>query len=90
MLKVRYSAKFNRDFKRCVKRQYAMRLLYDVINTLRIPEALSQKYRDHRLSGKYTDYRECHISPDWLLIYKIHGDELWLTRTGTHADLFNE
>ena len=67
-----------------------MRLLFDVIDTLRIPEALPQKHRDHRLSGKYADYKECHISPDWLLIYKIHDDELWLSRTGTHADLFND
>jgi len=49
---------------------------------------LPERYRDHFLSGEWNHYRECHIEPDWLLIYKIEGDELYLVRTGTHSDVF--
>lgn len=88
MLDVRYSTKFKRDFKVCVKRRYNMFLLQQVIDTLRIPAALPPKNVDHNLSGNYVGYRECHIAPDWLLIYSQGGNELLLHRTGTHADLF--
>lgn len=89
MLNVRYSTQFKKDIKTCVKRKYNMSLLQQVIETLRIPAPLSPKNRDHNLSGNYSGYRECHITPDWLLIYKQTDDELRLDRTGTHADLFN-
>lgn len=89
MLDVRYSTKFKKDFKSCVKRDYKMSLLQQVIDTLRIPDTLPIKNRDHNLSGNYSDYRECHVEPDWLLIYRIENDELFLYRTGTHSDLFN-
>lgn len=88
MLDVRYSTRFKKDFKACVKRGYKMTLLQQVIDTLRIPDALPVKNRDHNLSGNYSGYRECHIEPDWLLIYKQTDTELRLDRTGTHADLF--
>jgi len=88
MLDVRYSTRFKKDFKACVKRGYKMALLQQVIDTLRIPDALPVKNRDHNLSGNYSGYRECHIEPDWLLIYKQTDTELRLDRTGTHADLF--
>ena len=88
MLNVRYSTQFKKDFKTCVKRKYKMPLLQQVIDTLRIPAPLPPKNRDHNLSGNYSGYRECHIEPDWLLIYKQTDDELKLDRTGTHADLF--
>lgn len=88
MLDVRYSTRFKKDFKACVKRGYKMTLLQQVIDTLRIPDALPVKNRDHNLSGNYYGYRECHIEPDWLLIYKQTDTELRLDRTGTHADLF--
>lgn len=65
-----------------------MALLQQAIDTLRIPSPLPTKNRDHNLSGNYSGYRECHIEPDWLLIYKQTDDELRLDRTGTHADLF--
>ena len=90
MLNVNYSSRFKRDFKTCVKRGYHMELLQQVIDTLRIPEALPVKNRDHILTGNYAGYRECHISPDWLLIYEQTADELKLARTGTHSDLFNQ
>lgn len=88
MLDVRYSSKFKRDFKTCSKRQYKMELLQQVVDILRIPDTLPLKNSDHSLSGNYTGYRERHITPDWLLIYRQDGNELLLYRTGTHADLF--
>lgn len=88
MLNVRYSTRFKKDFKTCVKRGYKMTLLQQAIDTLRIPAPLQAKNRDHNLSGNYSGYRECHIEPDWLLIYKQVDNELRLDRTGTHADLF--
>lgn len=88
MLNIRYSTQFKKDFKACVKRKYRMPLLQQVIDTLRIPAPLPPKNRDHNLSGNYSGYRECHIEPDWLLIYKQTDEELKLDRTGTHADLF--
>lgn len=89
MLDVRYSTKFKKDFKTCVKRRCKMELLQQTIDILRIPDALPPKNRDHNLSGNYSGYRECHIEPDWLLIYRQTDNELLLYRTGTHADLFN-
>lgn len=88
MLNIRYSTKFKKDFKTCVKRGYQMALLQQTIDTLRIPAPLPIKNKEHNLSGNYSGYRECHITPDWLLIYKQTDDELQLDRTGTHADLF--
>ena len=65
-------------------------MLEEVIEILANGETLPEKYNDHNLTGDYSDCRECHITPDWLLIYKISNDELilYLTRTGTHSDLF--
>ena len=89
MLDLRYSNKFKRDLKACKKRNYNLDLLKDIIDTLRIPEPLPPKNRDHNLIGNYAGYRECHIQPDWLLIYQQSETELLLYRTGTHADIFN-
>lgn len=88
MLDVRYSTQFKRDFKVCIKRRYKIALLQQVIDALRIPATLPASNKDHKLSGNYSGYRECHISSDWLLIYKQTDTELKLDRTGTHADLF--
>lgn len=90
MLDVRYSSKFKKDFKVCAKRQYKLDLLQQVIDILRIPEALPAQNSDHNLCGNFSEYRECHISPDWLLIYRQKEQELYLYRTGTHADLFGK
>ena len=89
MLNLNQSNKFKKDYKLCKKRGYHMDLLQSVINTLRIPEQLNEKNKDHSLSGNFVGKRECHISPDWLLIYQIIGNELYLVRTGTHSDLLN-
>ena len=90
MLTIKYQSAFKKDYKRIVKRGYAIRLLEEVISILANQEHLTEKFRDHSLLGKYTGCRECHITPDWLLIYEIDGDELilYLTRTGSHSDLF--
>ena len=88
MLDIHYSSKFKRDFKVCVKRKYDMSLLQQVIDILRIPDTLPIKNSDHKLTGNYANYRECHIEPDWLLVYRQTDTELMLYRTGTHADLF--
>lgn len=90
MLTVRYSSKFKKDFKNCVRRGYKMELLQRVIDILRVPEVLPPKNSDHSLSGNYKGHRECHVMPDWLLIYKQTESELQLVRTGTHSDLFNK
>ena len=88
MLNVRYSTQFKKDFRTCIKRGYKMPLLQQIIDTLCIPSPLSAKNRDHNLSGNYSSYKECHITPDWLLIYQQTDIELKLARTGTHSDLF--
>lgn len=90
MLDIRYSTKFKKDYKTIMKRGYNPKLLEAVLNLLCTKQALPPKYRDHPLSGNYEGHRECHITPDWLLIYKIEQNilTLTLTRTGTHSDLF--
>ncbi len=81
---------FKKDLKTVKKRGYDLKLLNDVVDTLAMGLPLDEKYKDHRLIGNYQGCRECHITPDWLLIYEISEDEiiLYLTRTGTHSDLF--
>lgn len=90
MLDVKYSTKFKKDFKLCQKRGYNMSLLKDVIDILRIPSKLERKYQNHPLSGNYQSLQECHILPDWLLIYDYTDEGLELVRTGTHSDLFKK
>lgn len=72
------------------KRGLKLNLLEDVVNTLAIQEPLPTSNCDHALTGNYAGYRECHIAPDWLLIYRVDEDELFLFlfRTGIHSDLF--
>ncbi len=88
MLNLRLGTQFKRDRRRCVKRGYDMNLLSVVVDTLRIPAVLPTQNHAHGLTGNWVGYQECHISPDWLLIYRVEGNELQLIRTGTHADLF--
>lgn len=90
MYRIRPSTKFQKDLKKVQKRGYDISLLTTVLNILANGESLPSKYKDHNLTGNYKGCRECHITPDWLLIYEILDDELilYLTRTGTHSDLF--
>ena len=90
LLELKKTSQFRKDLKRVVKRSLNIDLLDEVIQTLCERKPLEPKYRDHALMGDYAGFRECHIQPDWLLIYLIDGKNLILTasRTGTHSDLF--
>ena len=89
MLEISFTTQFKKDYKLCKKWGYDFRLLKDLINILAIPEPLPETNRDHNLVGNYASKRECHIRPDWLLVYRMEGNRLILYRTGTHADLFD-
>lgn len=90
MLKIDYHNKFKKDFKLIKKRGYNLNKLYEVVKLLVNEQPLPKQYLDHSLNGECDGCRECHIQPDWLLIYEIKDKELTLilTRTGTHSDLF--
>ena len=90
MYSIRPTARFQKDLKRIEKRGYNISLLADVIKKLANGERLPDKNKDHSLHGDFSGCRECHVTPDWLLIYEISDEELilYLTRTGTHSDLF--
>jgi len=89
MLTLRTTGQFRRDYKLSKKRGLDLSLLETVLDTLLEEKTLDEKYRDHALTGNYIGFRECHIQPDWLLIYRVERDELVLiaSRTGTHSDL---
>ena len=89
-----YKKQFKKDYK-LIKKQYGKQisLLHTVIKLITLPESLDNKYKDHKLEGKYKNCRELHIKPDWLLIYQIdknnNGNEIiCFIRTGSHAELF--
>ena len=81
-------AQFRRDVKLAQRRGKDLSKLRELILLLAEGEPLPPRYKDHPLSGDWKHYRDCHIESDWLLIYKIEGDDLYLVRTGTHSDLF--
>lgn len=82
------TSQFKKDVKRMIKRGKKFGEFKEIVTKLSERETLEAKYRDHLLSGQYKGTRECHIEPDWLLIYEITDHELVLIRTGTHSDLF--
>jgi mRNA interferase YafQ len=88
MKDLRTSKRFRRDLKRSIKRGYQRARLETVVTLLRQGQRLPQRFRDHGLSGEWQGSRECHVGPDWLLIYELTNDEVVLQRTGTHAELF--
>lgn len=92
MLKIEFTGQFKKDYKLALKRGCDPQDLITVISFLAAEQPLPEKYRDHPLesSRNYKGMRECHIKPDWLLIYKVLADRLILEliRTGTHSDLF--
>ena len=88
MLKPVNKNKFEKDLRLAVKRGKSLEKLKKIMRTLVEQKPLENKYRDHSLKGEYTDCRECHIEPDWLLIYMITDDSIIFIRTGSHADLF--
>jgi len=87
-LAIRRTTQFKRDVKRQIRRGKDVEKLLMVVNELAEGRKLAPHYHDHPLKGIYKDKRNCHIEPDWLLIYAIEDDELVLYRTGSHADLF--
>ncbi len=88
MREIVQGTQFRRDVKLAVKRGKNTAKLREIILLLAEGDPLPTRYKDHPLSGDWKHHRDCHIEPDWLLIYKIDGDDLYLVRTGTHADLF--
>ena len=91
MYEVVLSNRFRKDLKLAAKRGCDLALLNSIVDRLAQGETLPAKHRDHSLTGDYIGVRECHIQPDWLLIYRTEGEALmlFLMRTGTHADLFD-
>lgn len=88
MLNPFYTNQFKRDYKLQKKRHKDVELLDEVIRLLVKAEPLAAKYKDHSLQGNFKHFRECHIEPNWLLIYKIDDESIYFVRTGTHSDLF--
>jgi mRNA interferase YafQ len=88
MKTIRRTAQFKQDVKRMQRRGKDLEKLKRVLETLMKEEKLAQEYRDHVLVGQYKGTRECHIEPDWLLIYELAESEIVLIRTGSHSDLF--
>ena len=90
MLNIVSSNRFKKDLKLALRRGYRIELLEEVVNKLADGIVLEPKYKDHELAGEFKGLRECHITPDWLLIYQVIENDLvlYLSRTGTHSDLF--
>ena len=90
MLDIVLSNQFKKDLKLIKKRKYNIELLEKIVDKLAKEETIPKKYRDHELTGNYKGFRECHIEPDWLLVYRVNNNELFLflSRTGTHSDIF--
>lgn len=91
ILTVKFTTAYKKSYKRMKKRGLDLSLLDDVVDVLRQGGTLDPKYRDHELKGNFKGFRECHIQPDWLLIYLIENDILTLTLvdTGSHSDLLD-
>jgi mRNA interferase YafQ len=86
--KVHYTSQFKKDFKQCKKRGYDMQQLVDVMKLLEEGKKLPAKNKGHILKGNYGESKECHIGPDWLLIYQLFDNDITFVRTGSHSDLF--
>ena len=88
MLAVRQATAFRRDVRRLARRGADLARLESIVALLAAEEPLEARHHDHSLSGDWKGFRDCHVEPDWVLIYKVEGNELQLARTGSHADLF--
>jgi len=89
-LNIHYTTQFKKDYKKIKKRNKDLSKLRTVIEKLSTGQSLAPSYHDHPLSGNWKNHRDCHIEPDWLLIYRITSEDLFLERTGTHSDLFKK
>lgn len=89
---VKPTSQFRKDYKLAIRRGLKIELLEQIVGLLAAGKPLEERNKDHALAGDWAGYRECHVLPDWLLIYRVEGDVLvlTLTRTGTHSDLFGK
>jgi mRNA interferase YafQ len=90
VIKIQTTTKFERDYKRMQKRHKEMEKLRKIMRKLQKQESLDLKHNDHPLTGEFKDSRDCHIEPDWVLIYRVAGDTIYFERTGSHSDLFRQ
>jgi mRNA interferase YafQ len=88
MLRIITTKKFHRDVKKAEKQEKKLILLKKIMTDLANEIALPLKFRDHKLTGNYINHRECHVAPDWLLIYKLEKNDIIFERTGSHSELF--
>ena len=89
-MNLNYTTQFKKDYKRLKKQNKDLSKLRTIIEILIAGKKLDPHYRDHQLSGNWKGHRDCHIESDWLLIYRITADDLYLERTGSHSDLFKK
>jgi mRNA interferase YafQ len=89
-LNIKYTTQFKKDYKKAQKQNKDIEKLKLLIEILLSDTILEEQYKDHNLTGKWKNYRECHITPDWLLIYKKTTDALILVRTGSHSELIKK
>jgi len=89
-LNLHYTTQFKKDYKRIRKQNKDLSKIRTVIERLAAGQLLEPKYHDHQLSGNWKGHRDCHIEPDWILIYRITVDDLYLERTGSHSELFKK
>jgi len=90
MLKPVYSKRFDKDIKRIIRQGKNVEKLKKIIHMLIYQEKLDERYKNHPLKGDYKDCWDCHIEPDWVLIYRIEGEFIQFIRTGSHANLFSK
>lgn len=89
-MNIHYTTQFKKDYKRIKRQNKKTEKLENVIKLLLSGRELEPQYKDHPLIGKWKGHRDCHVEPDWLLIYRITADDLYLERTGSHAELFRK
>ena len=89
-MNLHYTTQFKKDYKRIKKQNKDLSKLGVVIEKLVSGQFLEPQYRDHQLTGNWKDHRDCHIEPDWILIYRVTLNDLYLERTGSHSDLFKK
>ncbi len=89
-MRIVYTTQFKKDYKKIKKQNLELGKLKNVIEKLLTENILEPEYKDHQLLGSFKGYRDCHIKPNWILIYKIIEDKLILERTGSHSELFKK
>ncbi len=89
-MNLHYTTQFKKDYKKIKKQNKDISKLRIVIEKLTTGQLLEPKYKDHQLSGNWKGHRDCHIEPDWLLIYRVSADDLYFERTGSHSELFKK